>query len=118
MSLFISKIIKLKIYITIVLFLFNTPSFSEKYSCAYMWNGEPESITYERKGNQFYKSNQVTDDIVYEDDTALVLTSTYSYDDEPSTFTTLINKKKLNFVFIGLQYGKSTALVEGKCDVF
>tara|TARA_Y100000768_G_C23835719_1_gene613623 strand:+ start:13 stop:351 length:339 start_codon:yes stop_codon:yes gene_type:complete len=94
--------------------------FAEKYVCSYLYNQKPESIVFERSGNYFIKSNKTKNKIVFEDQHAIVLTNTFTdMDDyEPTTFSTIINKKKLNFVFVGLSYRSSTAIVEGECDAF
>ena len=98
-------------------------AYAEKYVCSYLFNGEPNSIVYERKINTFMKSNGAEDDIIFEDADTLVLSSTYSFlgtssKEPPSTFTTLIDKKRLTFVFIGLEYQNNTPVSEGKCQLF
>ena len=94
--------------------------FAEKYVCSYLYDQKPESLVFERSGNYFIKSNNQKNEIIFEDQHAIVLTNTFTgLDDyEPTTFTTIINKKKLNFVFVGLSYKSSTAIVEGECDPF
>ena len=98
-------------------------AYAEKYVCSYLFNGEPNSIVYERKINTFIKSNGAEDDIIFEDADTLVLSSTYSFlgtssNEPPSTFTTLIDKKRLTFVFIGLQYKRNSGIAQGTCKVF
>ena len=98
-------------------------AYAEKYVCSYLFNGEPNSIVYERKINTFMKSNGAEDDIIFEDADTLVLSSTYSFfgtssNEPPSTFTTLIDKKRLTFVFIGLQYKRNSGIAQGTCKVF
>ena len=98
-------------------------AYAEKYVCSYLFNGEPNSIVYERKINTFMKSNGAEDDIIFEDADTLVLSSTYSFlgtssNEPPSTFTALIDKKRLTFVFIGLQYKRNSGIAQGTCKVF
>ena len=94
--------------------------FTEKYVCSYIFNEEPKSIVFERSGQFFKKSNTANDKIVFEDDHAIVLSNTYTYNHkvEVSTFTTIIDKKRLTFVFVGLEYQNNTAITEGKCKNF
>ena len=94
--------------------------FAEKYVCSYLYDQKPNSIVFERSGDYFIKSNESKNKIIFEDQHAIVLTNTFTgLDDyEPTTFSTIINKKKLNFVFVGLSYKSSSAIVEGECDAF
>ena len=98
-------------------FLLSSPSvFAETYNCAYIYNEEALPFNFERQGNGFNKSNGVYDEIIFEDQSAIVLSKTYS--SAPSqTYTTLINKDKLNFVFVGLEYKNNTAIIEGLCSL-
>lgn len=92
---------------------------AEKYICAYIFEGEAKPVSLERMGSHFVKSNGAKDTIIYEDSEALVLSSTYTVGlQNPSTFTTIINKEALNFVMGGLQYGGSSAVIEGSCEVY
>ena len=94
---------------------------AERYICSYLFNGEPNSIVYDRKVSTFLESNGAEDEIIFEDSDTIVLNSTYSFlgsnTESPSTFTTLIDKKRLTFVFIGLQYKKNSGIAQGKCKV-
>ena len=94
--------------------------YAEKYVCSYSYNGEPDSIVLERSGNTFKKSNGASDRIVFEDRYAIVLENTYTLrgKGKPQTYTTLIDKKRLTFVFIGLEYQSNTAISQGKCQLF
>ena len=51
---------------------------------------------------------------------AIVLENTYTFygEEKPQTYTTLIDKKKLTFVFVGLEYQNNTVISEGKCKLF
>ena len=94
--------------------------FAEKYVCSYLYDQKPKSIVFERSGDYFIKSNESKNKIIFEDHHAIVLTNTFTGLDgyDPTTFSTIINKKKLNFVFVGLSYKTSTAIVEGECKTF
>ena len=94
--------------------------FAEKYVCSYIFNEEPKSIVLERSGQFFIKSNKAKNKIVFEDDHALVLSNTYTHNHKVgvSTFTTIIDKKRLTFVFVGLEYQDNSAIAEGKCKNF
>jgi hypothetical protein len=109
------------------IFLFIFPSFiwcnigfAEKYVCSYLFDQKPESMVFERSGNSFTKSNGAKNKIVFEDEYAIVLTNTFTgLDDyDPTTYSTIIDKKKLNFVFVGLAYQNNSAIVQGKCESF
>tara|TARA_B100000767_G_C19384110_1_gene377155 strand:+ start:187 stop:585 length:399 start_codon:yes stop_codon:yes gene_type:complete len=110
---------KLILYVILGLIFCNIGS-AEKYVCSYLFNEKPESVVFERSGNFFNKSNGAKNEIVFEDEHAIVLTNTYTGLDDykPSTYSTIIDKKKLNFVFVGLEYQNSSAIVEGKCESF
>ena len=84
-----------------------------------MWNNEPESVLFERLGNRFKKSNGAIDNIAFEDEYAVVLENTYTFlgEQEPQTYSTLIDKKKLTFVMIGLEYKKNTKVLQGRCKI-
>ena len=109
---------KIIIY-TITVFIFNSSVYAEKYLCSYIFNQEPKSILYEREGQSFQKSNQTQDQIIFEDEYAITLSSTYSLfgNEKPSTFSTIIDKKRLTFVFVGLEYENSSSIIEGKCKI-
>ena len=94
--------------------------FAEKFVCSYLFNQEPKSLVFERSGQFFKKSNGIKDKIVFEDEHAIVLSHTYTFygKDKASTYSVLIDKKELTFVFVGLEYQKNTAIVEGKCKLF
>ena len=68
----------------------------------------------------FKKSNGVSDRIIFEDEYAIVLEDTYTLSDKQKaqTYTTLIDKKRLTFVFIGLEYQNNTPISEGTCQLF
>ena len=110
---------KLSLYIFLVLMWCNI-SYAEKYVCSYVHNGEPFSIVLERTGKSFKKSNGVSDRIIFEDEYAIVLedTITFSGVEKAQTYTTLIDKKRLTFVFVGLEYKNNTPIAEGKCQLF
>ena len=105
---------KLLVLLFPILVSFN--SYGEKYSCAYLFNGVARRLSFERQGNYFTKSNGASYQILFEDKTIIVLTETYP-DDPPQTYTTLINKEKLNFVFVGLEYKNSSDIIEGPCSL-
>ena len=110
-----------KFYIFIFLgLIWGNYGYAEKYVCSYLYNQKPNSIVFERSGNYFIKSNESKNKIIFEDHHAIVLTNTFTGLDgyDPTTFSTIINKKKLNFVFVGLSYKTSTAIVEGECKTF
>ena len=94
--------------------------YPEKFVCSYSHNGEPFSIVLERTGKYFKKSNDAVDRIIFEDEYAIVLSKTYTFNgtDKPSTYSTLIDKKALTFVFVGLEYQENTEIVEGNCKLF
>ena len=109
---------KLVSYIFLGLVLCNV-GYAEKYVCSYLFNQEPLSIVFERKGSIFEKSNGAKNTIIFEDEYAIVLSNTFTYDDKsPSNYTTVIDKKNLTFVFVGLQYQDNTVIAEGKCYEF
>lgn len=95
-------------------------AYAEKFLCSYIFNEEAKSVVFERKGNFFKKSNNVSDEIVFEDEYSIVLSNTYSRKgkETPITFTTLIDKKKLTFTMIALEYQNTTAPIEGNCKIF
>ena len=70
--------------------------------------------------NELDWNNSEINKIVFEDDHAIVLSKTYTYNhkEEVSTFTTIIDKKRLTFVFVGLEYQNNSAITEGKCKIF
>ena len=100
--------------------IWSNVSFAEKFVCSYSHNGEPFSIVFERKGKFFKKSNGASDRIIFEDEYAIVLENTYTFygKEKSQTYTTLIDKKRLTFVFIGLEYLNNTGISEGKCKSF
>ncbi len=106
-------------FLTILFLIVPSVSFAEKYACAYLYDGEALPISFEREGNYFNKSNTATNPIVFEDKYVIVLSKTYPKMDTlpPQTYTTLIDKEKLNFVFVGLEFGNSSEIVEGPCSV-
>ena len=106
-------------FLPILFLIVPSVSFSEKYVCAYLFNGEALPISFEREGNYFKKSNTAKNPIVFEDKYTIVLSKTYPKMGTlpPQTYTTLIDKEKLNFVFVGLEYGNSSVITEGPCNV-
>ena len=100
--------------------LWSNVAFAEKYSCSYIFNQQAKSIVLERSGQFFKKSNGANDEIIFEDRYAIVLSNTYTLQGKrrPSTFTTIIDKKNLTFVFVGLEYQKNSVITEGKCILF
>ena len=94
--------------------------YAERYVCSFIHDGEPYSIVLERTGKFFKKSNGVSDRIIFEDDYAIVLedTLTFSGLEKAQTYTTLIDKKRLTYVFVGLEYKNNTSISEGKCQLF
>ena len=94
--------------------------YAEKFLCSYIFNEEAKSVVLEREGNFFKKSNSVSDKIVFEDQYSIVLSDTYSRQgkEKPITFTTLIDKKRLTFIMIGLEYQSTSLPIEGKCKIF
>jgi len=110
-----------KIIVLIIFFLsISSVSYAEKFACSYLFNGEANSLVLERSGKFFKKSNNAMNKIIFEDSDTLVLSNTFTRSDKykPTTFSTIIDKKELNFVFVGLAYQESTAIVEGKCEIF
>tara|TARA_X000001036_G_scaffold408489_1_gene418787 strand:- start:694 stop:1032 length:339 start_codon:yes stop_codon:yes gene_type:complete len=110
---------KLSLYVFLVLIWCNI-GYAEKYVCSYSHSGEPHSIVLERAGKFFKKSNGVSDRIIFEDEYAIVLEDTYTLSgkQKAQTYTTLIDKKRLTFVFIGLEYQNNTPVSEGTCQLF
>ena len=110
---------KLSLYIFVILMWCNV-GYAEKFLCSYIFNEEAKSVVFERKGNFFFKSNNVSDEIVFEDEYSIVLSNTYSRKgkEAPKTYTTLIDKKRLTFIMIGLEYQNTTSTVEGNCKIF
>ena len=96
--------------------LWSTAGFAETYNCAYTFNGEAFPFSLKRQGNGFNKSIGVYDEIIFDDQNAIVLSKTYTFD-SPQTYTTLINKENLNFVFVGLEYKNNTEIIEGPCSL-
>ena len=94
--------------------------FTEKYLCNYTFNNEPQSVLFERSGNLFKKSNGISDRIAFEDEYAIVLENTYTLGgkENAETYTTLIDKKRLTFVMVGLEYKDNTSVNEGRCKTF
>ena len=94
--------------------------FAEKFLCSYIFNEEARSVVFERKGNFFKKSNSATDKIVFEDEYSIVLSNTYTRDGKktPITFTTLIDKKRLTFIMVSVEYQNKDLPIEGKCKIF
>jgi len=109
----------LLIILPILSFMTPTVLYAEIYECAYLYDGEAKAISYERIGNLFVHKG-IEDPIVFEDKYTIVLSHTYRKVSTfpPSTFTTLIDKEKLNFVYVGIEFENSTAIVEGKCNVY
>ena len=109
---------KLLLYIFLILIVSNV-GYAENYLCTYMWKNEPESVLFERLGDKFKKSNGVIDSIAFEDEYAVVLENTYTFlgKQKPQTYSTLIDKKKLTFVMIGLEYENNTKVLQGKCKI-
>ena len=104
---------KLLILLFSLLISFN--SYGEKYTCAYLFDGEALPRSFERQGNYFLNGT-IPSQILFEDKTIIVLTKTFP-EEPPATFTTLINKEKLNFVFAALEYKTLTKNVEGTCSL-
>tara|TARA_B110001450_G_C17391167_1_gene387742 strand:+ start:58 stop:360 length:303 start_codon:yes stop_codon:yes gene_type:complete len=100
--------------------MFCNIGFAEKYACSYSHDGEPFSLVFERAGKFFKKSNGATDKIIFEDKYAIILADHYTFSgkEKAQTYTTLIDKKRLTFVFIGLEYQNNTPVSEGKCELF
>ena len=98
------KVILIASYSNIVLMGVNT------------WSWYIPTIT----SNFFKKSNGVSDRIIFEDNYAIVLENTYTLygTEKAQTYTTLIDKKRLTFVFVGLEYQNNTPISEGKCKLF
>ena len=110
-----------KIIVLIIFFLsISSVSYAEKFVCSYLFNQEPKSLVLERSGQFFEKSNGSKDKIVFEDEYAIVLSNTYTFygKNRASTFSTIIDKKRLTFVFVGLIYQENTEIIEGKCKLF
>tara|TARA_X000000368_G_scaffold389370_1_gene351675 strand:- start:397 stop:735 length:339 start_codon:yes stop_codon:yes gene_type:complete len=110
---------KLSPYIFLFLIWCNV-GFAEKYVCSYLYYKEPKSLVFERSGQFFKKSNGALDEIVFEDKYAIVLSNTYTLNGEEaaSTFSTIIDKKRLTFVFVGLEYQANSHIAEGKCSLY
>ena len=94
--------------------------YAEKFLCSYIFNEEAKSVVFEREGNFFKKSNTATDKIVFEDEYSIVLSNTYTDDGKiaPVTFTTLIDKKRLTFAMVSVEYQNKNLPIEGKCKIF
>ena len=108
-----------KIFLFFLCLMCCNVGFAEIYLCSYSFNQEPHSVLFERSGSFFQKSNGAKDRIVFEDEYAIVLENTYTFNGEQNAqnYTTLIDKKKLTFVTVGLEYQDNTAILEGKCKV-
>ena len=83
-----------------------------------MHGGKAKLLLLKREGNSFINGT-IVEPIVFEDKEAIVLLKTYTGMSPypPNTFAILIDKVKLNFVEIGLEFKNSTALIEGECKV-
>ncbi|MBT6600626.1 MAG: hypothetical protein HOB32_03025 [Nitrospina sp.] len=109
-----------KIFFKVLLCLFLLlPSFAikaETWSCAYLFNGEPASVVYSRRGNEFYMIKGGSYKIVFEDNTVINLHNNYSptYQDY---FAVLLDKKKKMFAMVSLEIGNHTAIIEGPCEI-
>ena len=109
-----------KIFFKVLLCLFLLlPSFAikaETWSCAYLFNGEPKSIVFSRRGNEFYGDEGGSYQIAFEDNTVINLHDNYS-----PTYTTyfavLLDKKKKMFAMVGLEIGSHTEIIEGPCKI-
>ena len=112
----------MKKVLALIFFFLTIPSvsFAEKFVCSYLFKGEPKSIVFERVGRFFEKSNGAKNKIIFEDEEAIVLSNTFTgvKKTKPMTFSTIIDKIELTFVFVGLEYQNNTAIVEGKCKLF
>ena len=108
-----------KLFLLLFSLLISFNSYGEKYTCAYLYKGDALPLSFERQGNYFKKSNTGIDKIIFEDKHAIVLSATYTFNDAPppKTFTTLLDKEKLTFVFVGLGYKESTIIIEGTCSL-
>ena len=108
---------KLLVLLTILFFSIPLVSSAENYACAYLHSGKANVLSLERVGNYFIIDWGGKWTIVFEDENALVLSLTFSEFPPPSTFTILIDKEKLNFVDVGIEFGNSTDIIEGECTV-
>ena len=96
----------------------NSIAFAEKYECAYIFDGKAKLASFERLGNYFILGKDVDkDQILFENENAIFFTSTFTDDNIPLGFMTVIDKVKLNFVMAGLSFQNSTDTVEGSCDL-
>lgn len=110
---------KNKLLYALLFLIWCNVGFAETYLCSYIHNQEPRSLVFERAGQSFNKSNGATDEIIYEDRYAIVLSATYTLNgtEAASTFSTIIDKERLTFVFIGLEYQNNTSISQGKCKL-
>jgi|TARA_B110000008_G_scaffold18076_1_gene16778 hypothetical protein len=107
----------LLIFITILFSIIPIVSSAENYACAYLYSGQANVLSLERVGNHFIIDWGGKWTIVFEDKKALVLSLTFSELPPPSSFTILIDKEKLNFVNVGIEFGNSTDIIEGECTI-
>ena len=109
-----------KIFFKVLLCLFLLlPSFAikaETWSCAYLFNGEPKSIVYSRRGNEFYSGIVGPYKIAFEDNTVINLQNNYSPTHQ-DYFAVLLDKKKKMFALVGLEIGNHTGIIEGPCEI-
>tara|TARA_Y100001970_G_scaffold66241_1_gene84614 strand:+ start:420 stop:827 length:408 start_codon:yes stop_codon:yes gene_type:complete len=108
-----------KIFFKVLLCLFLLlPSIAikaETWSCAYLFNGEPESIVYSRRGNEFHNS-RVTYKIVFEDNNIINLQNNFS-PKHKDYFAVLLDKEKKMFAMVMLEIGNHSEIIEGKCVI-
>ena len=109
-----------KIFFKVLLCLFLLlPSFAikaETWSCAYLFNGEPESAFFSRRGNEFYMMQGISYKIVFEDNNVINLHMNYSPTHQ-DYFAVLLDKKKKMFAMVGLEIGNHTVIIEGPCKI-
>jgi len=97
-------------------FFLSSVSYGETYTCAYLFDGKARALSLERVGNNFINDWGANWTIVTEDENAIVLSITFTQSPS-SAFMILVDKEKLNFVNVGIEFGNSTDIIEGDCTV-
>ena len=112
---------KLILIIFLLSFFFSSKSFSETWSCSYLWKGESRNYINQRIGNYFVKPNGVKEVIIKETENFIHLYQ--SFDGFDDYFATHLDKINKTFAMVALNPGGTngmgnTKVVTDDCIVY
>lgn len=111
----------LSIYSATIFLSLPSQSLSETYSCVYMFGNEPAVVSYKRIGGTFKDLTfEITEpaDIIFEDENVVVFSNTYSIIDKPTTYLTIIDKKRNLYSAGGQRIKGRVDTISGSCQRF